>query len=101
MYSSFQAAKQLGSEAAKRSLIREFVKLFSLFNCKIFSLLGRGSNCSSATSYSCERGVNLINSDRATWCAMTDVCANLLKTPVGWAYQSNNKIFIIKRRIDL
>ena len=113
----FSAAKQLGSEAAKRnchceaknfkrivkifeypllqshSIKREFVKLLSLTSCKISSLRGRESNCSSVTSYSCERGVNRHkNTDRATECAMTNVVKNLLKTTVGWACQPNNEI---------
>ena len=62
MLRGIQVAKQLGSEAAKRNF---------------FSLQGRESNCSSATSYSCERGVQKTkNSDRATECAMTDIAKN-------------------------
>ena len=93
--SLLQAAGQLGSEAVKLFVVVEFVKLFGLLTKRKLSTLapmGRESNCSSATSYSCERGVQKIkNSDRATECAMTNVGEDLLKTPVGCAYQPNNE----------
>ena len=69
MYSLLRAAKQLGSEEAKFLAIRESVKLFRINKGNLSSLQGR----------ELERGVNLINSDCATWCAMTDDGENLLK----------------------
>ncbi len=79
----------------KLAIIKKFEKLLSFSNCKISSLQGRESNCSSVTSYSCERGVNRHkNTDRATECAMTNVVKNLLKTTVGWACQPNNEIIV-------
>ena len=65
------------------SIKREFVKFLSLLiKRKLFPLAptGRESNCSSATSYSCERGVQIYkNTDCATECAMTNVGENFLK----------------------
>ena len=127
-----QAAKQLGSEVAKRNChceaksfkgivkifenplsqshsikklasfvsIRESVKLFSLTKRKffIFSPLGGRLEFVSELerTYKFKRGVKRYkNTDRATECAMTNVVKNLLKITVGWAFQPNNKTFLI------
>ena len=93
----FFAAKQLGSEAAKRNFIREFVKLFSLTKRKLFIFSPLGlcrvktiDNCFARglvefvseleRTYKFKRGVQRHkNTDRATECAMTNIGANFLK----------------------
>ena len=118
------AAKQLGSEAAKRnchceakslkgiieifenplsqshSIKREFVKLFSLTKRNFIFSRPNGERLEFVSelerTYKFKRGVQrLKNTDRATECAMTNVGENLLKTTVGRAYQPNNEIFVL------
>ena len=96
--SLYKAARQLGSEAAKLFNIQEFVKILSLLiKRKLFTLAptGRESSRLNEVNYGYERGGKIYkNTDRATECVMTNIGEDLLKIPVGWAYQLNNEIFI-------
>ena len=124
-HSLYKAAGQLGSEAAKRNChcevksLKGIIEIFEnplsqshLIKRKFVSLLGltkrnflfsrpKGERLGFVSelerTYKFKRGVQRHkNTDRATECAMTNTGANLSKTLVGWAYQPNNEMFLLR-----